>query len=41
MHGNWKLGMGNFPLLVYYNLMENQATILTMYYVKEIENKYF
>ena len=33
--------MGNFPLLVYYNLMENQVTILTAYRVKEIENNYF
>ena len=32
-----KPGMGNFLLLVYYNLMENQVTILT----KEIENNYF
>ena len=33
--------MGNFLLLVYYNLMENQVTLLTMYCVKEIENNYF
>ena len=33
--------MGNFLLFVYYNLMENQVTILTMYCVKEIENNNF
>ena len=33
--------MGNFVLLVCYNLMENQVTILTMYCIKEIENNYF
>ena len=33
--------MGNFLLLVYYNLMENQVTTSTMYCVKEIENNYF
>ena len=39
--GNWKPGMGNFLLLVYYNFMENQVTILTMYCVNEIEKNYF
>ena len=33
--------MGNFLLLWYYNLVENQVSILTMYCVKEIENNYF
>ena len=33
--------MGNFLILVYYNLIEIQVTILTMYCVKEIENNYF
>ena len=36
--GNEKPGK---EVLVYYNLMENQVTILTVYCVKEIENNYF
>ena len=33
--------MGNFLLLVCYNLMEIQITILTVYCVNEIDNNYF
>ena len=36
--GNKKPGK---EVLVYYNLMENQVTILTVYCVKEIENNDF